>query len=198
MKSILISILVIILFINLNAQVTTDIVNTNGGNQTFIGVQGFAINSIGHFKDYWKAGAGAYVIHGTVYTNHWGLVFQTGFIRFKSNDQANYSGDAKFNMLPLMVGGRYYLNLDRFRAFLLAMNGLNIVNQNYTLDDKKTDKTSVHYNFQVGLGLGIILFSNLEIELQGKYNSHLLEPSVPYNITGMEYGLALNWHLSNN
>jgi len=44
-------------------------------------------------------------------------------------------------------------------------------------------------------GIGIILFSNLEIEGQAKYNSHLLEPSVPYNITGLEYGVAFNWYL---
>ena len=53
----------------------------------------------------------------------------------------------------------------------------------------------VRFNFQVGFGLGVILFSNLEIEGQVKYNSHLIEPNLPYNITGLEYGLALNWHL---
>lgn len=95
-----------------------------------------------------------------------------------------------------MVGGRYYLALDRFRPFLLAMNGINIITQNYTVGEEKVDNTETRYNFQVGLGLGIILFSNLEIEGQAKYNSHLLEPSTPYNITGLEYGVALNWYLS--
>jgi len=84
------------------------------------------------------------------------------------------------------------------------MGGLNFISAKY--EDTVTsshggeaeisvDGTEVKANFQVGLGLGIMLFSNLEIEGQAKYNSHLIEPSLPYNITGLEYGLALNWHL---
>lgn len=195
MKLSIINIFILFLLSNLNAQVSTDMVDNKSVNQSFVSVQGFAINSIGHFKDFWEQGSGGYMGYGKVYTNHWGLVFQSGLIRFENNNDQNYSGDPKFIILPLMVGGRYYLNLDRVRPFFLAMNGINIVTQDYTLEDKKTDKTSLHYNFQVGIGLGIILFSNLEIEVQGKYNSHLLEPHVPYNITGMEYGLALNWCL---
>jgi len=195
MKSTICLIFCVVFFTTLSAQVTTDIVNKNTESQSFIGAQGFAISSIYHFEESWKEGSGFYITYGSISSNHWSLIFQTGYLSFKQNENANFTGDPKFTILPLMIGTRYYIELDRFRPFLLAMNGINIITQDFTTEDEKVDKTSAHYNFQVGLGLGINLFSNLEIEGQAKYNSHLLEPSVPFNITGLEYGVALNWYL---
>ncbi len=195
MKSIICLTICVVLFSSLFAQVTTDMVNKNAESQSFIGAQGIAINSLIHFKDQWKDASGFFVTYGSISSNHWSLIFQTGYISFNPNEDAGYIGDSHFNMIPLQIGTRYYILLDRFRPFLLAMNGINIISQKYTTEDESVDETRSHYNFQVGLGLGIMLFSNLEIEGQAKYNSHLLEPSVPYNITGMEYGVALNWYL---
>ena len=195
MKSTICLILFVLFFTTLSAQVTTDMVNENGENQSFIGVQGIAINSLIHFKDYWKDASGFFVTYGSISSNNWSLIFQTGYMSFNANEDADLIGDSNFNMIPLQIGTRYYLALDRFRPFLLAMNGINIISLKYTTEDESVDETRAHYNFQVGVGLGIVLFSNLEIEGQAKYNSHLLEPSVPYNITGLEYGIALNWYL---
>jgi hypothetical protein len=195
MKSTICLIFFVLFFTTLSAQVTTDMVNENGENQSFIGVQGIAINSLIHFKDYWKDASGFFVTYGSISSNNWSLIFQTGYMSFNANEDADLIGDSNFNMIPLQIGTRYYLALDRFRPFLLAMNGINIISQKYTTEDESVDETRAHYNFQVGVGLGIVLFSSLEIEGQAKYNSHLLEPSVPYNITGLEYGIALNWYL---
>ena len=132
------------------------------------------------------------------------MIFQAGYLSFNANPDAGYTADEHFEMIPLQIGTRYYILLDRFRPFLLAMSGLNIISAKYKVtvpthhgDDEtvELDGSEVKANFQVGLGLGILLFSNLEIEGQFKYNSHLIEPSLPYNITGLEYGVALNWYL---
>ena len=195
MKSTICLIFCVAFFTCLSAQVTTDMVDKNAESQTFIGAQGIAISSLIHFKDQWKDASGFFVTYGSISSNHWSLIFQTGYISFNPNEDAGFIGDSHFNMIPLQIGTRYYILLDRFRPFLLAMNGINIISQKYTTEDESVDETRSHYNFQVGLGLGIMLFSNLEIEGQAKYNSHLLEPSVPYNIPGMEYGVALNWYL---
>ena len=81
-------------------------------------------------------------------------------------------------------------------AGLFAVVIVNVLGLILGFDKTKISKGLYGFNaLLVGLGLGIMLFSNLEIEGQAKYNSHLLEPSVPYNITGMEYGVALNWYL---
>jgi hypothetical protein len=193
------------IFTTLPAQVTTDMVNENGENQNFIGVQGFTVNSLIHFKDSWKDATGFYATYGSISpTNQWALIFQTGYLSFNANENADFTGDEHFEIIPLQIGTRYYIALDRFRPFLLAMSGLNIISAKYKViatsshggeEEISFDGTEVKANFQVGLGLGILLFSNLEIEGQFKYNSHLIEPSLPYNITGLEYGVALNWYL---
>jgi hypothetical protein len=198
--------LVCIFFVSsLSAQVTTDMVNENGENLKFFGVQGFTVESLVHFKDSWKDATGFFATYGSISTsNHWSLIFQAGYFSFNANPDAGFVGGEKFEIIPLQVGTRYYMTLDRFRPFLLAMSGLNIISAKYTEvvpdeegieQEVEIDGTEVKANFQVGLGLGILLFSNLEIEGQFKYNSHLIEPSLPYNITGLEYGVALNWYL---
>jgi len=196
MKSIICLLFAVMLFSSLSAQVTTDMVNDSGENQNFIGVQGYTINSFIHFKDSWKDATGFYATYGSISTsNHWSLIFQTGYLSFNANEEAGFTGDEYFNIIPIQIGTRYYIALDRFRPFLLAMSGFNIIDAKYTVEETSIDGTEVKVNFQVGGGLGIILFSNLEIEGQVKYNSHLIEPSLPYNITGLEYGVALNWYL---
>jgi hypothetical protein len=120
---------------------------------------------------------------------------ETGYINFQMNDEMNYGDDPSFSIIPMAVGVRYYIATERFRPFLLGMTGANIVSQNYTQGNETVDKSSVHIHFQIGMGLGILLVRQLEIEGQAKYNSHILEPSQAYNIVGLEYGIALNWHL---
>lgn len=196
MKSIICLLFAVMLFSSLSAQVTTDMVNDSGENQNFMGVQGYTINSFIHFKDSWKDATGFYATYGSISTsNHWSLIFQTGYLSFNANEEAGFTGDEYFNIIPIQIGTRYYIALDRFRPFLLAMSGFNIIDAKYTVEETSIDGTEVKANFQVGAGLGIILFGNLEIEGQVKYNSHLIEPSLPYNITGFEYGVALNWYL---
>jgi len=195
MKSYICLIFSIGAFINVSAQVTTDMYVEDDMRQSFLGVQVFNVNSLIDFKDSWENASGFYVTYGSISSNHWSLIFQTGYLSFNANADAGFTGDEKFNMIPLQIGTRYYLFLDRFRPFLLAMGGLNIIDAKYALQDIAFDGTEIEFNFQVGAGLGIILFNNIEIEGQLKYNSHLFEPSLTYNITGLEYGISLNWLL---
>jgi opacity protein-like surface antigen len=164
-------------------------------NETFVTLQVMGINSIGEFKNNWESAAGAYIGIGIIYSDHAALILQTGFIDFKVNENSEYTEDPVFSIIPIMIGGRYYVLLDRFRPYFLAMNGINIISQKYTDGDTSVDETRVHYNFQVGLGLSILIAGNVQIDAAFKYNSHLFEPSTPYNITGLEYSIGLNWQL---
>jgi opacity protein-like surface antigen len=161
--------------------------------QSYVTIQGFGISSLGNFEEDWKEGAGGYVGYGLIYPSQWGLAFQTGYINFRENPSANLGDDPSFTIIPLMVGGRYYLLLDRVRPYLLAMSGINFINQKFVEDSVGVDESLVKLNFQIGVGVQIGLFSNLALELAGKYNSHILNPNIPYNATGIEYGIALNW-----
>ena len=74
----------------------------------------------------------------------------------------------------------------------------NQANTELLLEDGETivtDRTIGRLHFQIGAGVGINITERIGVEIAGKYNSHVLEASVPYNMTGLEYGLALNWRL---
>jgi hypothetical protein len=164
--------------------------------EKFVFAEGININSLGDFKESWKSGSGFQVGYGIIYSDQGSLVFQTGYMNFKAKDDGGIEDGGTFTAIPLQVGGRYYITLDRFRPFLLAMNGINIIQQDWVSADTSLSKKSWQYNFQVGIGLDVILFSDLQVELAAKYNSHLLEPTIPYNITGLEYSIGLVWRLS--
>ena len=129
-------------------------------------------------------------------------------MNFKENSEYNFtSSDSKFNVIPLQVGGRYYILLGGIRPFLSAMNGINIISAKYDAEvtDEEgrpsilvIDETTWKYNFQVGFGLAGKIISNLELEGAFHYNSHIIDASIPYNATGLEFTLGLNWFLDRN
>jgi len=165
-------------------------------SESFITLNGSAISSIGHFEEDWNKGGGFFLNYSNVYSNHWALVFQIGFMKFKHNAEQDFGEDPKFTAIPLQVGGRYYFLLDMFRPYMLAMSGVNIVSQKYSIEGVAVDTTSSHLNFQIGVGVDIMLFSQLGLDLHANYNSHLLDPTEPYNMTGLEYGVGIKWRIS--
>jgi len=201
MKKTLVIIIYSIVFTNLLAQVPA----ADFTQESYVSIKGAGINSIGHFSEAWESGSAFYISYGNVYASHWSLIFQTGYINFKENSEYNFiSSDPKFTIIPLQVGGRYYILLDWIRPFLSAMNGINIITQEYSaariVDGSATiiteDETLWKYNFQIGFGLAVKIISNLELEGVFHYNSHILQADVPYNITGVEFGVGLNWELN--
>ena len=162
--------------------------------QPFIGIQAFTIENIGEFGKDWSDGGGINLTYGILYSNQFALIFNTGYMKQNPSENVEYYGDPSLTMIPFAVGVRYYFLVDRIRPFLLANSGFNYISQDYAKADTVVAESGSYFHFQVGVGLGILLFEGLEAEFQAKYNSHLLEPSIPYNITGVEYGIALNWH----
>jgi hypothetical protein len=195
MKNIWIMMLIILSFSGIYGQDASDMGMNPAGAQKFVTVQGFIINSIGEFKDVWKSAGGFYIGYGKISTSDWALVLQTGYFNFTQNDANPYTGDPSFHVIPLMIGGRYYIARDLFQPFLLAMSGVNIISEKFTLDGKATDKTMGKLAFQVGAGVGVELSDNLAVEIAAKYNSHTIDPSLLYNMTGLEYGLGVIWFL---
>ena len=184
--------------------------NTESGNasgaEKYINLQGFVINSIGEstdhwtsFKSDWESAAGFTIGYLQIFSSDWALVYQTGYFSFSVNENSDLTGDPSYSVIPLAIGGRYYIVRGMLQPYLLAMTGINIISEKHTRiagdETIVTDRTIGRLHFQVGAGVGINLTEKIGIEVAGKYNSHVLEAPVPYNMTGLEYGLALNWGL---
>jgi hypothetical protein len=172
--------------------------------ESLVSVRGTSVNNIGELKQLWESGTALYLSYENLSSNNFSYMFQAGYINYKQNSGYEFEGeDPYFYVIPLQVGGRYYILTNWIRPFFMAMTGVNIVSSNYALmpDEEDTGHeeysgTNLKLNFQVGLGLAIKLFSNLQLEVLANYNSHVLDVSTHYNITGLEFGVGLNWAIS--
>lgn len=169
-----------------------------------ISIRGTAINNIGEIKARWETGTALYLSYENISTTHFSYMFQVGYINYKQNPNYVFDGtdDPYFYNIPIQVGGRYYILTNWIRPFLMAMTGANILNTNYGLLAVEDSEgwgefkgTNIKLNFQVGLGLAVKLFSELQLEVIANYNSHVLNAPTHYNITGLELGAGLNWGL---
>jgi len=175
-------------------------------SESIISIRGTAIKNIGEIKDIWETGSAIYVSYENISkANQFSYMFQIGYMQFKENPNHDFQGqDANFNIIPLQVGGKYYILINSIRPFLMAMSGINIINSEYPIipepystENESVNNTEVKLNFQVGLGLAIKLFSNLQLEVIANYNSHILDASTHYNLTGLELGAGLNLVIGN-
>ena len=171
-------------------------------SESVISVRGSAIENIGELKDIWNTGNGLYISYEHIsVANQFSYMFQVGYMTFSENpDHQSQGDDANFDIIPIQVGGRYYIVLHRFRPFFAAMTGANIISSKYPLmpaheegGEDRYSGTFTKLNFQVGAGLSVKLVSNLQIEILAMYNSHVLDAPTHYNITGLELGAGINW-----
>ena len=173
------------------------------GDEANISIRGTTINNIGELKEIWETGSAIYVSYENISSTQFSYMFQVGYIDYKENPNYEFEGnDAYFDIIPLQVGGRYYILTQWIRPFLMAMTGVNILSSKYALMPDENDEghedyigTNVKLNFQVGLGLAVKLFSKLQLEVIANYNSHILDAPTHYNVTGLELGAGLNWGL---
>ena len=154
-----------------------------------------AITPIGIFSENWNTGGGLYLSYGWEYSNEWGVQFQTGYNRYRLESESQYSDTPKLSMWAFQIGGRHYFLRESIKPFVTVLSGVNIIRLIYKTDDVKVDERDIHMNFQMGGGVTVTLSNNFDIELSVLYNSHLINPSIPYNLTGFEYGFGINWIL---
>ena len=152
-----------------------------------------AITPIGIFSEDWNTGGAAYISYSWLYNQKWSVRLQTGYNKYRLKSESDYSNSPKLSMLPVQIGGRVYFLKSGFKIFFEAMTGVNFIRLFYKENETQVDKRYTHLNFQTGGGVSYSLLNNLTIEFAAMYNSHLIEPSTPYNLTGFEYGIGVNW-----
>jgi outer membrane protein W len=177
---------ILILFSNTFSQQSNNL-------QTFVSLKVRAITPIGVFSEDWETGGTVYLTYGWIYSDEWAVHLQAGYNKYRLKDNSDLKNSPKLTMIPFQVGGRYYILQGTIRPFLAAMTGINFLRYSYKLELNEVEESKVHLNWQTGLGVAYVLTNNLQIELSAMYNSHLINPSIPYNLTGYEYGIGINW-----
>jgi len=165
----------------------------NNDTKSFVSLKLRAITPIGIFGENWEVGGAVYATYGWIYSDEWAVHLQVGYNKYKLKENSEYTNSPKLMMLSTQVGGRYYILQGTIQPFLSAMTGINFLCYSYKLDFNEVDERKVHINWQTGLGIAFKFTENLQVELSGMYNSHLINPSIPYNLTGFEYGIGFNW-----
>ena len=175
-------------------------------------VQGLYIRTLGNFNEVWSSGTGVYINYGMFFPDHNTLNFQTGYIDYKLQDDLD-SLNGSLNVIPLLVGGKYFFSDSRFMPYISFMNGINIISQTIAFhveeiydeegnlvdeeihfDESSGDTRLVRYAFQVGLGIMINIVSSLNLDLAVKYNSHFYQHEAMN--TGFEYGFGIAWSIN--
>lgn len=184
--------IILILIVMLSARLFAQNKSTD---DTFILVNVSAITPIGIFAENWNVGGGLYLGYGWRFANEWEYHFQAGYNRYRLISDSDYSNSPKLSMFAFQIGGRHYFMTESFKPYIAVLSGVNIIHLFYNLDENHIDEKSTHLNFQMGGGIVTNISSNLELDLSVLYNSHLINPNIPYNLTGFEFGFGAKWIL---
>ena len=164
-----------------------------GDEKSFVLVNISAISPIGIFLENWNIGGGAYLGYGWRFMSEWEFNFQIGYNRYRLFSDSEYSNTPKLSMFAFQIGGRHYFLQNTVKPYITTLGGVNIIRLFYNLDEQQIDERATHLNFQMGGGIVVEICSHLELDLSILYNSHLINPSIPYNLTGFEYGIGAKW-----
>ena len=148
--------------------------------------------NLGDFGDTWGSASGVFVSYGMAFPDRNLLVFRTGFLTSELADGVTYP-DAKLDIVPLHLGGRYVFPLGRVMPFVDIMMGLDVISENTALDGTKADRTHAKFAWEVGAGAIVTVTGPVDIDLSASYGSNFYTHAAM--ATGFTYTAGLAWNL---
>jgi outer membrane protein W len=158
-----------------------------------VGINGGYLSSTGDLKDLFKDGFGAtaFAIYNltnniqlSATTGYYGFTFNNDFI----NDQLKEAGynktvnlDVKMNIIPLMVGAKFFLGESQFRPYAGVDLGLHIMtietpNAEITSSGVSTSKaTETKAGYAIGAGFLYKVSDNISLDVNAKFNGNGFE-----------------------
>lgn len=155
------------------------------------------IHNLGNFGDTYEPGTGVMFNYGFHIPESYLVVLRTGFYSHKLRDGAD-TGFASFKVIPLHVGGRYYLGRNVFMPYFSFMNGINFFMNSESVNGKE-DESLIRYAFQLGFGFDVRFSRNFGINLNINYNNSFYDAGDIYAgqesamTTGFEYAGGLTY-----
>lgn len=169
-------------------------------NDHLLLIQGNYLRNLGTFGQVWPHAGGGYLGYGMYFSEHYLLIFRTGFMSHTLH--SNELPDGTFNVVPLQIGGRYNFTKTIFMPYVQFMNGINLIFENISLTGEKKEETLLRYFWQVGFGSTVILTENLLLDIGINYNSAFYDNNKElYHeagamMTGFEYSVGFGWLLN--
>ena len=155
------------------------------------------IHNLGNFGDTYEPGSGVMFNYGFHIPESYLVVLRTGYYTHKLREGAD-TGYSSFKVIPLHVGGRYYLYKDVFMPYFSFMNGLNFFMNSESVNGKE-DESLIRYAFQLGFGFDVRFTRNFGINLNINYNNSFYDAGDIYAgqesamTTGFEYSGGLSY-----
>jgi opacity protein-like surface antigen len=154
-------------------------------------VDGMYRRNLGEFGETWGSATGVYASYGIAFPDHNLLVFRTGYVSSKLADGVEYP-DAKLDIVPLHVGGRYYFTAGRVMPFASFMTGIDVISENTSLDGTKAEKTHAKFAWELGAGATVNVAGPFAIDLSANYQSDFYTHEAM--ATGFSYTAGLAWN----
>ncbi len=165
-------------------------------NQVFISYA--YIYNPGNFGETYKNGDAFYINYGKYFPNNWLVVFRSGYIKHNIRSTVDSGGFKNFNIIPLHVGGRYYLYKNVIMPYFSFMNGINIISaSDFVGNPEQGDQNKIKYAYQVGFGFDVKFARQFGINLNINFNNSFYEDYDLYEeqnskmMSGFEYGAGL-------
>lgn len=163
-----------------------------GGSLTDrIMLDGMYRRHLGEFGEVWGSAAGGYVSYGMAFPDHNLLVIRTGYLSGSLADGVDYP-DARLDILPLDVGGRYYFTGGRVMPFAGLMLGMDVIFENTNLDGEKVERTHAKFAWEFGIGATVGVAGSLAVDASANYASNFYEHDAM--MTGFSYTVGIAWN----
>ena len=156
-------------------------------------VEGMYRRNIGDFGDVWASASGVYVSYAKAFPDNNFLIFRTGYLSSKLADSVNYP-DAKLDIVPLHLGGRYVFIGGRVMPFASIMMGLDVITENTALDGTKAERTHAKFTWELGAGVTVAVAGPVDVDLAAHYQSSFYTHEAM--ATGFSYTGGLAWNFN--
>ncbi len=159
-----------------------------------IGVNGVFAASSGDMKDMFDTGFGGLASLNYNVSDNLQLSLTAGYIKFGFNndyinDQLKEAGfnatvdiDASLSVIPIMIGGKYFLSSSNFRPYLAADLGLHILeitSEKFTVGGQEFNAvgsaSETKGAFDIGVGFLMKLSPTVNLDVNGKLNINGLQ-----------------------
>lgn len=165
--------------------------NTRSNVRSFVSVQGTYVRHLGEFSSTWSHTTGVYVSYGLQFPGNYILNFKSGYLTLHNRDGINFPENSGSTIVPLLVGGKYFFDLNRVQPYLSFNNGINLIFQKVDLNGQRDEKTLVKYYWQAGIGSFVRIYKNLKLDLSVNLNSHFYQDDAM--MTGFEYMIGIQY-----